>query len=123
MAWNTALRNYIATAAIGAYLIVKHSANDGEVTQASAATDTLLGVTEGIAPAAGERVDIVLSGLADVTYGGNVAKGDPLTSDANGKAIKATVAGSRIIGFAEVAGVANDIGLVHISLGTLALAA
>lgn len=120
MSWNTALRNYTATAIIGAYLIVKHSATDGEVTQASAATDTLLGVTEGISPAAGERVDIVKSGLADVTYGGNVAKGDPLTADAAGKAIKATVAGSRLIGFAEVAGVAGDIGLVHISLGTLA---
>lgn len=120
MSWNTALRNYIATAAIGAYLIVKHSATDGEVTQASAATDALLGVTEGIAPAIGERVDIVKSGLADVTYGGTVAKGDPLTTDAAGKAIKATVAGSRLIGFAEIAGVAGDVGLVHISLGTLA---
>ena len=120
--WNVTHRNYLAATLIGAFLIAKHSANDGEVAQASAATDALMGVTDGVAPAAGERVDIVKSGLADVTYGGNVAKGDPLTSNADGKAIKATVAGSRLIGYAEVAGVSGDIGLVHIALGTLALA-
>ena len=122
MGWNTASRNYLAPAAIGAFLLVKHAATDGEVAQASAATDALMGVTDTVAPAAGERVDVIKSGLADVTYGGNVAKGDPLTSDGNGKAIKATVAGSRLIGYAEVAGVAGDIGLVDIHLGTLALA-
>ena len=122
MAWNTALRNYVAVAANAAHRNAKHGTNDGEVVQAAAATDALMGVTEGIAPDAGERVDIVKSGLADIEYGGAVAKGDPLTSDANGKAIKATVAGSRLIGFAEVAGVAGDIGLVDIALGTLAAA-
>lgn len=121
MSWNTKQRNYLAPAAIGAFLIAKHGANDGEAAQASAATDALMGVTDAVAPAAGERTDIVKSGIADVTYGGNVAKGDPLTSDANGKAIKATVAGSRLIGYAEVAGVSGDIGLVDIHLGTLAL--
>lgn len=122
MAWNTALRNYVAFAAIAAFRIAKHGANDGEVVQGAAATDALMGVTEGIAPAAGERVDIVKSGLADIEYGGAVAKGDPLTSDADGRAVKATAAGSRLIGFAEVAGVAGDIGLVDIALGTLAAA-
>jgi hypothetical protein len=38
-----------------------------------------------------------------------VAAGDALTSDANGKAIATTTTGNRIIGFAELAGVANDI--------------
>lgn len=122
MSWNIKHRNYLAPALIGAFLIAKHGTNDGEVAQASAATDALMGVTDLVAPAAGERVDIVKSGLADVTYGGNVAKGDPLTSNADGKAIKATVAGSRLIGYAEVAGVSGDVGLVHIALGTLAVA-
>jgi hypothetical protein len=123
MSHNTSLRNYLAPAAIAAFRLVKFGANPGEVAQATAATEALMGVTTLVAPDVGERVDLVKSGLADVTYGGTVAAGDPLTSDGSGKAIKATVAGSRLIGFAEVAGVAGDVGLVDIHLGTLALAA
>lgn len=123
MAWHTASRNYLAPAAIAAYRIAKHGAADGEVAQATAATEALMGVTNSLAIAAGERVDLVKSGLADVEYGGNVTRGDPLTADADGKAVTATVAGSRLIGFAELSGASGDIGVVHISPGTLALPA
>jgi hypothetical protein len=123
MAHNPMRRNYLAAAAIAAFRIVKHGSNDGEVIQGAAATDALMGVNDSVAPEAGERVDIVKSGMADVEYGGNVTRGAPLTSDSVGRAVTATVAGNRIIGFAEVSGVSGDIGLVDIAPGTLALPA
>ena len=36
----------------------------------------------------------------EVEAGGAIAAGDPLTSDAQGRAVKAAAAGDRIIGFA-----------------------
>lgn len=109
-----------AGGAIAGRRIVKHGASDGAVLQASAATDALIGVSERLTVASGERVDIVLSGLVEVDYGGNVTRGGPLTADANGKAIAAAPAAGatmRIIGFADVSGVSGDIGQVLIAPG------
>lgn len=107
------IKNYTAGGAIAAYRIVKWSA-DSTVVQAAAATDALIGISTRIAAAAsGDRTDIVRSGIAEVEYGGNVTRGDPLTSDSSGKAVAAApAAGSnaRIIGIAEVSGVSGDIG-------------
>ena len=122
MAHSTQLRNYLAGAAIAAYRITKAGAADGEVLQGAAATDFLNGINDSVAPASGERVDIVKSGIADVEYGGNVTRGQPLTSDADGKAVAAAPAAGanvRIIGFAEVSGVSGDIIPVAISLSML----
>lgn len=113
------LKNYVATAAIAAYRIVKFGTNDGEVTQAAAATDLLIGTTGRVtAAAANDRVDVIRSGIAEVEYGGTVARGDELTADASGQAVVAApAAGSnvRIIGIAEVSGVSGDIGSVFIA--------
>jgi hypothetical protein len=57
-------------------------------------------------------------GIAPVEYGGNVTRGDPLTSDGDGKAITATAAGGsnvRLIGIAGSSGVLGDIGSAIIS--------
>lgn len=112
-------KNYSATAAIAAYRIVKFGASDGDVTQAAASTDLSVGVNGRLAAAAaGDRIDIVRSGIAEVEYGGNVTRGAKLTSDADGKAIAAAPAAgvnAQIIGIAEVSGVAGDIGSVFIS--------
>lgn len=101
-----------AGGAIAAYRIVALTTTDNQVVQAAAATAALCGVTQQLgADAAGDPVDIAKGGLPEVTLGGIVAAGDPLTADAEGKAIKAApAAGSnvRIIGFAEVAGIAGD---------------
>lgn len=101
-----------AGGAIAAYRIVAHGTAENQVVQAASATAALCGVTQQLgADAAGEPVDIAKGGIPEVTLGGIAAAGDPLTSDANAKAIKATpAAGSnvRIIGFAEVAGIAGD---------------
>lgn len=118
----TLIKNYTSPAAASPYRIAKPGANDGEVAQAAAATDYLMGVYESLPVAAGERCDIVKAGIADVEYGGTVTRGKPITSDANGKAVEAApAAGSnvRIIGFAEVSAVSGDIGPALIAPGLM----
>lgn len=111
-----------AEAAIAAFRIVKFGAADGGYLQAAAAADLLVGVCEAVGPASGERVDVIKSGIADVEFGGTVTRGQPVTSDANGKAVVAApAAGSnvRIIGFAEVSAVSGDIAPVLIAPGVM----
>lgn len=103
------------TAAIAsAYLIAKPGADDDTYSVASAATDALLGIFQHITSAVGDDVRMMLSGISQVIYGGTITRGDPLTADGNGKAVKAVV-GQNIIGYATVSGVLNDIGYCLIS--------
>lgn len=117
------IKTHSAEGAIAAYRIVKHGAADGGVLQSSASTEKLIGVNDRLAAAvAGDRLDIVRSGIAEVEYGGNVTRGDPLTADANGKAVAAAPGAgvnAYIIGFAEVDGVSGDIGSVMIAPGRI----
>lgn len=100
----------VAEAVIPPYALVAHGSQDGSVALATAATDALCGVTQELgAEAVGDLVDVCKDGLPEIRLGGDVVRGDPLTSDAQGRAIKATVSGSRIIGFAEVSGAEDDI--------------
>lgn len=115
-------KNYTAEAAIAAYRVVKFGAADGGILQAAAATDKAIGVTDRIAAAAaGDRIDVIRTGIAEVQYGGTVAAGDLLTADASGRAIVAAAgagANARVIGVAEVAGVVDDIGSMLIVPGS-----
>ena len=101
-------------AAIAAYRLVKHGAADGTVVQAAGHDAPIIGVSNQVSAAATDPgVDIVRGGIPEVEYGGAVARGDPLTSDADGKAVKAeALAGEEewIAGFAEVSGASGDIG-------------
>lgn len=112
-------KSYTAEGVIPPYRIVKFGAADGGVLVAAAATDKLIGVTGRLGLAAiGDRGDVGRLGIDEVEYGGAVASGDPLTSDAVGRAVVAAPAAGanvRIIGFAEVAGVLGDIGSLYIS--------
>lgn len=122
MANVTLVKGGTAEAAIAAYRIVKPGTADGNYLQAAAATDFLMGVCESVGPAAGERIDVVKSGIADVEFGGTVTRGGPVTADASGKAVAAApAAGSnvRIIGFAEVSAVAGDIAPVWLEPGLM----
>lgn len=105
------IRSYELSAAVGANLIVAFSdaANSRKVAGAASATAAIIGTTDRLGGDTGDMADITLSGLGDVKLGGTVAAGDPLTSDANSKAIKATVDGQRIVGFADAPGVLNDV--------------
>lgn len=113
---------YLAAGVIPARTIVKHGAADGSALPATAGTDALLGVSTDIPAAIGDHADVHRQGVVPVTYGGNVTRGDPLTSNGAGLAILAAPgvgATLRIIGFAEVSGVANDIGSVLLAPGIL----
>ncbi len=73
------------------------------------------------ATVAGDRIDVVRTGIAEVEYGGTIAAGDLLMSDASGRAIvAAAAAGSnvRFMGVAEVAGVIGDIGSLMLEPGS-----
>lgn len=114
---------YVGGAAVLPFRIVKYGAADGAVINSAAAADKHAGVADsrGCA-AAGDAVDVYKSGTVDVEYGGNVTRGDPLTSDAVGRAVTAAPAAGanvRIIGFAEVSGVLGDIGEVDLRISVL----
>jgi hypothetical protein len=109
-------KNFTADAAIAAYRIVKAGSADGYVAIAAAATDALIGVSDLGCTAAGDRLDIILGGIAEVEFGGTVTRGNLLTSDASGKAIAAGE-GDRTIGVAMVSGVSGDIGSVRVLPG------
>lgn len=120
---NTLLnKNYVAEAAIAAYRIVKFGAADGQVLQAAAAADAMIGVCESVGPAIGERCDIVKAGIAEVEFAGVVARGGPVTADAIGRGVAAAPgagANVRIIGFAEVTTAAGDIAPVLLAPGLM----
>ena len=122
----TLTKTYVPETDIYRYRLVKWGTNDGEVAQASAATDALIGVT-GIGDSAdpsiladvseGDRlIDVHREGIVFVKYGGNVSQDDLLTSDADGLAVTAS-SGNRVIGRAQIDGVAGDIGSVRIEPG------
>lgn len=118
----TLTKSRTAETEVIAFRLVKHGTSDGKVVQAAAATDAIMGVCSELGAAAGERVDVHLAGLAEVEFGGPITRGDPLTADADGKAVKAAPAAGdnvRIAGFADVSGVAGDIGIVLLAPGAI----
>lgn len=111
---------YTAGGAIPANRFVKFGASDRAMLQAAAATDAIVGVSD-IAAASTETVDVCISGIFPVVYGGTVTRGDLLTSDSTGRAIVAAPAAGvnhRIGGVAMVSGVVGDLGSVRISPGS-----
>lgn len=112
---------FTATAAVAGRRIVKHGAADDTVVQATAATELFAGVSDPMGAAAGKVCDVHQDGIAEVEYGGNVTRGQPLTADANGRAILANPAAGatvEIIGHAQVSGVSGDFGRVLIGRST-----
>ena len=116
-------KNFEAEGEIGPYVIVTHGTADYAVKAATGATVALVGTTDELGKLSNGRVDVCTGGIPEVARGGPVAAGDPLTRDASGKAVKAAVAGNRILGFALVSGASGDIIPYQYSLGTLAVAA
>jgi len=134
------IKNLTGDGVIERHRIVAFAATEGSVKQATGPTDALIGVT-GMngSVAAGDRVDVMMDEIRDVEFGGAVSQGDPLTSDADGKAVLATAhthsenadaaytqdatTGTasvvRTIGYAMVDAVAGDIGPARIVPGNL----
>jgi ribosomal protein S8E len=106
---------YTAGGTIAKRRIVKFGAADGVVLQAAAATDLLIGVSTDLGSASGERQDVFMVGnIAEVDFGGTIARGASVTADASGKAVAAAT-GNIAIGYAEVSGVSGDVGTIVIA--------
>lgn len=109
------VKNYEAGGTIAAYTIVKWDAADLKVVAAAAVGDLSIGVSGRLGAVVGERIDIIRSGLALVTFGGTVTRGQKLTTDASGRAVTAAPAAgvnNQIIGIAEVSGAVGDVGSI-----------
>lgn len=106
------IQSYRAATAITGFLIVAYGAEARSAQLATSATDKLLGAAGEQGADAGGMLDVTKAGISKVRLGGTVANGDPLTADANSKAIKAVAtagANVAIIGFAESDGDADEI--------------
>lgn len=108
----TLIKTYVAGAAIRARRFAVFGASDTAMIEAAAATDFLIGVFEKVDGAQGDRIDVVHAGITEIVLGGNVTRGQPCTSDANGAAVAAAPAAGanvRLGGFPLASGVAGDI--------------
>ncbi len=115
-------RSYTAETAVGKFLIVKPGTADMNVVPATGSTDLLIGTADDTDTVIGDMVDMGNGDLHRVLLGGTVTRGQPITSDATGKGVAAAPAAgvnARIIGYAEVSGVANDVITYHRSLATI----
>ena len=104
---------------------VKFDSDDRTVIQSAAGGDSTIGVSDFSATAtvsaSGERVDVQLTDVATVTYGGTVTRGQLLMSDSTGRAITAAAAAGanvRYCGVAMVSGVVGDLGAVLLTPGS-----
>jgi hypothetical protein len=114
-------KTYVASGAIADRRIVRsHASNAGQMVQAAAATEALMGIANQPKGAAtGERVDVVHGGEALVEAGAAFSAGVLLTADASGRAIlaaPATGVNNRIIAVAiEAASAAGDLVRVFVT--------
>lgn len=102
-------KGYEANVDIATGLAVKLSS--GKVVPAAAATDAIIGVTNG-GVKAGQIANVRVrsaAGTAKVKLGGTVAVGDKVTSNASGALIATTTTGNEVVGQALEAGVSGDI--------------
>lgn len=117
---NPLIKNYEQEEAIALYKIVTAGTADDQVKHADDSAEVIIGVandytlSQAVNSAIGKRVDITRLGLAEVKLGGAVSRGDLLTTNASGLAVKVTdnmvnAATIFYLGFAEADGVENDI--------------
>lgn len=116
-------KSFRASAAIQGHLIAAASGAGNSVRTATGPTDALIAAVDEMGAAAGGMADINVVGISSVRFGDDVAFNDPLTSDDEGRAVKAEpVAGEivRIIGFAMCDAGENDVGTYWVAPGILA---
>ena len=116
------IKSVDAGADVPAYRIVKHGSADTMAVPAAGATDGMFGVSDDLGASAGERLDVIIAGVAEVMYGGDVQRGDLVTSDSDGRAVTAspsTGENMRVIGVAMESGTADAVGSVLINPGQI----
>lgn len=107
---------YVTEGKIEGYRIVAFGEDKSGAKQATAVTDKLIGISTRVPKEPSEHVDVVRSGLYPVMYGTKIKRGDCLTTDAQGRAVKAA-AKQAYIGFAEEDGAEGDLGSLFIVPG------
>lgn len=113
---------YTADTDIGPYLIIKTGSVDGTAALATNTADKLKGVSGSVFVAAGQIVDIIHEGTANVTAGGTIADGDWVTSNTLSQAITAAPAPAvniQVVGKAMTSAVAGDVFPVLVNLGAV----
>jgi hypothetical protein len=103
--------NRVAVGAILPYRIITAGVADDAVAQSTAGSEKLVAVSGQLGCATTERLDVYYQGCVPVEYGGTIANGDPITADADGRAVKAGP-DDTVIGHAMEAGAADEIGSV-----------
>lgn len=114
---DTLIKTFRAPVAIAGYTIVTFAVGINAVETADAVGDALIGITTSIGSQDNGRCDVIMAGVSEVKIGGNVSKGDVLTTDASGHAITATQATDRVIGLAMADAIANDIAPILVAQG------
>lgn len=66
-------------------------------------------------PKSGQTGTIAIAGISKVVYGGTIVAGAKLTANASGQVVTATT-GNTVVGVARVAGVANDVGSMYVTV-------
>ncbi|MDA8170311.1 MAG: hypothetical protein M0Z48_00580 [Nitrospiraceae bacterium] len=102
------------TAAIATqFLLCTPGADNDTFSVASGSQSPLVGVFQSTTLNAGDSAEVMVSGISNVVLGGNVTRGQEVTSDANGNAIAAAsyapASGLHTAGIALESGVAGDI--------------
>ena len=117
---NGLIKSRNCTTATPGMRFVTEGPVDGSGIPAVGSAVNIIGVSSELDTIVGERMSVIMVGnIAPIVYGGTVARGDALTSDAQGRAITTTTTGARIGGTAEVSGVVGDIGSVIVNPGIL----
>ncbi len=107
------IANYTAVGVIAAHtfaMLATDGTDDTRVTTADG-TGLVLGVTPDVGASDGGRVDVVLTQITPVIYGGNLTRGEPVKTDANGHAVLAED-GAAVVGMALQTGLAGELGAV-----------
>jgi hypothetical protein len=115
------IKGFRAAGTITPRRLVKFDTTDTTIVQSAAVGDFHIGVSD-LGGALGQEVDVIMSGVAIVEFGGPVTRGALLTSDASGRAVAAAPAAgtnNRIIGVAMVSGVIGDLGSVLVGPGSV----
>lgn len=122
----TFIKSFTAAAAVAAYSIVKFPGSGvGDTVSTADSADALsIGVSNSLGcDEAGQQVDVIQAGWAELRLGGTVVAGNKLTSDATGFGVALPTGESQQIAIAMKAGVSGDIIPVLLAPATANVAA
>ncbi len=118
------IKSYEVVADVAGNLIARFSdaAASSKVAIATASDQPIIGIIDSMGGRAGGQTDVHRLGVAPLRLGGAVEAGDPLTSDDEGRGIKAEPEEGetiRIVGYAEAPGEEDDIIDCFVAVGLL----